>query len=270
MTLAAGFKFENPKAQGLSPILLLSDSRISYLYGKPPEDDGKKIHALAKNIFAVFAGNVLRAQCALKQFRKCLESASSGSFEDLAKILKSSFESEVTIWDIQRPHCLLGAISTEGDSKLFYAKPESKSRSYIVSERPHAAIGLEDLQLELRNKIDEYKPSGLYRLSHFMCLPDDMFPIGYDPKDRAINDARQISSNIARVFLEVVDNPSKGGVNPPIQSVLLLPSGPEQIELYEIASSTQITRKTARPSEVREVHGPSSRSIVELDIGYFT
>ena len=186
------------------------------------------------------------------------------------KILKSSFESEVTTWDIQRPHCLLGAISTEGDSKLFYAKPESKSRSYEVSERPHAAIGFKDLQLKLYKKIEEHKPSGLYRLSHFMCLPDDMCPSGYDPKDRAINDARQISINIAHVFLEIVDNPSKGGVNPPIQSVLLLPSGPEQMDLYDIASSTQITRKTARPNEVREVRDPSSRSIVELDIGYFT
>ena len=58
MTLAAGFKFEHPKAAGVSSILLLSDSRYSLSTGEVHRDDGKKIWTLAKNVFAAFAGNV--------------------------------------------------------------------------------------------------------------------------------------------------------------------------------------------------------------------
>lgn len=90
MTLAAGFKFEQPKAQGVSPILLLSDSRYSSetTFGDMTYiDDGKKIYALANNIFAVFAGDVLEAQNALAQVKKSLDSMLSGSFEDLKKFL---------------------------------------------------------------------------------------------------------------------------------------------------------------------------------------
>ncbi|MCH8962549.1 MAG: hypothetical protein IH820_14855, partial [Bacteroidetes bacterium] len=83
MTLAAGFKFEHPKAEGVSPILLLSDSRYSYSSGTPPyRDDGKKVCALAKNIYAVFAGRVLEAQRALADVKECLSFSASGSFED--------------------------------------------------------------------------------------------------------------------------------------------------------------------------------------------
>jgi hypothetical protein len=242
MTLAAGYKFEHPKAQGVSPILLLSDSRYSYRGPAPTHrDNGKKIHALAKNIAAVFAGNVLEAQHALTRVKKSLALSSSGSFEDLRKILKSSFDSEITTWDNQTPHCLLGAISTKGDSKLFYAEPDGKSHSYKVSERLQAVIGIKPLEPKLQEKIDALKPSGLYHPKHFMCRPDDMFPSGYDPRNQAILDAREISGNIARAFLEIVGDPSIVAIKPPLQNILLLPSGPEEIALYEIASSTQIT-----------------------------
>jgi len=251
MTLAAGYKFEHPKAQGVSPILLLSDSRYSYrLDILPPRDYRKKIYALAMNIGAVFAGNVIEAQRALAQVKKCLTLSSLGSFEDLKNILKSSFDSTITTWNDQTPDCLLGAISTKGDSKLFYAKPDGKS--YKVSEERQKVIGYTPLEPKLQEKIDAYHTVGLYRPQHFMCLPDDVFPSGYDPKKRAIHDAREISGNIARAFVELIEESKLDGVHLPIQSILLLPSGPEQVELYEIASSTQITRKTSRANEVHE------------------
>lgn len=265
MTLAAGYKFEHPRAQGVSPILLLSDSRYSYRPGtRPPRDDGKKVYTLARNIGAVFAGNVPDAERALDQVKECLALSSSGSFEDLESTLKSSFDSTIATWDDQTPHCLLGAISTKGDSKLFYARPDG--RSYRVSERTEAVIGSQQLGLKLKEKMDEPKPSGLYRLSHFMLGPDDMFPSGYDPKDRATNDARQISSNISRAFIEIVEDLKQDEVHLPLQSVLLLPSGPEYSEIYDIASSRQISRKTARPKEVHGLREPNGEAIVELDI----
>ena len=269
MTLAAGFKFEHPKAQGVSPILLLSDSRYSYLLGtRRHRDDGKKIIGLARNIFAVFAGNVLEAQRALAKVKDRLALSTSGTFEHLGEILKTSFDSAIATWDIQTPHCLLAGISAKGNSKLFYACPDAESHSYKVSERLQAVIGIEPLQPSLQKMIDMCKPSGLYHPEHFMCRPDDMFPSGYDPKNQAILDAKEISSHISRVFLQIVEDPTVPGVNPPLQSVLLLPSGPVSNDLYEIASSAQITRKTARANEVHEEPDPSYESIAELNIRY--
>ena len=187
MTLAAGFKFEHPKAEGVSPILLLSDSRYSYSSGTPPyRDDGKKVRALATNIYAVFAGNVLEAQRALAEVKECLSFSASGSFEDIRKILKSSFDSKITIWDSQTPHCLLGVISTEGNSKLLYARPDTTRYRYEVLERSQAVIGLRQLEPKLQEKIDAFKPKGLYRPKHFMSLPDD---IVHDRKQQVIHDA---------------------------------------------------------------------------------
>lgn len=269
MTLAGGYRFEHPKAQGVSPILLLSDSRYSYRSGtRRHRDDGKKIIALARNIFAVFAGNVLEAQHAFAKVENSLSLSTSGTFEYLAEILKTSFDSAIATWDNQPPHCLLGAISTKGNSKLFYAYPDSESHTYKVSERLQAVIGPTPLVTGLQRMIDTCKPSGLYHPKHFMCRPDDMFPAGYDPKNQAILDAMEISGHISRVFLEIVEDPTVHGVNPPLQSVLLLPSGPRFIELYDIASSTQITRKTARANEVHEEPDPSYKSIAELNIRY--
>ena len=267
MTLAAGFKFEHPKAEGVSPILLLSDSRYSR-GTQPYRDDGKKVRALAKNIYAVFAGNVLEAQRALAKVKECLSFSASGSFEDIRIILKSSFDSKITTWDDQTPHCLLGVISTEGNSKLLYARPDGTR--YEVLERSQAVIGRLQLEPKLQKKIDAFKPKGLYHPKHFMYLPDDIFPSNHDRKQRAIHDAREISRNILRVFLEIVDDPIEDGVNPPLQSVLLLPSGSEQIELFVIDPSSiknpKIERKTARASEVSEESDPSYKAIVELII----
>lgn len=268
MTLAAGFKFEHPKAEGVSPILLLSDSRYSR-GTQPYRDDGKKVCALAKNIYAVFAGNVLEAQRALAKVKERLSFSASGSFEDLRKILKSSFDSKITTWDPrQTPHCLLGVISTEGNSKLLYARPDVTRYRYEVLERSQAVIGLQQLEPKLKKKIDTFKPKGLYHpKQHFMFLPENIFPSN---QQQAIHDAREISGNILRVFLEIVEDPKEDGVNPPIQNVLLLPSGSKQIELFSVDPSSiknpTIARKTARASEVSEESDPSYKAIVELII----
>lgn len=250
MTLAAGFKFEHPKAQGISPILLLSDSRYSYPNDKqPPDDLGMKVSALAFNIHTVFAGNVLDAKNAIDQVKECLTLQSSGNFEDIREILKYSFDSTITIWDEQTPHCLLGAISPKGDSRLFYAKPDIKNRSYHVSERLQAFIGDRKLGPKLQERIDAPKPRGLYHPKHFMCLSDDR--LGYDPKKQAVDDAKEISKYIGMAFLETVDDPSVKTAKSPLQGVLLLPSKPLRLNLWDIAlSSTQFTRKTRGPNEV--------------------
>ncbi|MCP3676056.1 MAG: hypothetical protein GY721_00220 [Deltaproteobacteria bacterium] len=269
MTLAAGFKFEHPKAQGVSPILLLSDSRYSR-GTQPYRDDGKKICILAKNIYAAFAGDVLTAQRALARVKEYLALSSSGTFEDLVKILKSSFDSEIIPGDPQTPHCILGAISTNGNSKLLYARPDKTCYEYEVSERSQAVIGLQNLEPKLWKKINEPKPKGLWRPEHFMFLPDVVFPSGYDRKQRAIQDAREISRNILWEFLEIVDDPRVDGANPPLQNVLLLPSRSEVIDCYELnvssIKSPKITRKTARAREVYEEPDSGSRAIVELNV----
>ncbi len=279
MTLAAGYKFEHPKAQGVSPILLLSDSRYSWdtKFGdREYYDKGKKLYALAKNIFAVIAGTVLEAERALNKFKKCLALSSSGSFEDLGIFLKSSFDSTITTWDDQTPHCLLGAISTKGDSKLFYAQPDVNKKSYKISEisqdvkKSYAVIGCEYLGPKLQKKIDTFPRRGLFRLEHFMCLPDEKFTNGINRKKQAISDAMEISKNISMDFLEIVEVTEEDLVNSPLQSVLLLPSGPMQINLYDIASSQQITEKTIPASKVRGASDPSDKAIVELIIRYST
>jgi len=267
MTLAYGLKFEHPKAQGVSPILLLSDSRYSK-FGQSYRDDGKKVWPLAKNIYAAFAGDVLTAQRALTKVKEQLALSSSGSFEDLRKILKSSFDSEIVDGDPQQPHCILGAISTTGDSKLLYARPAGKR--YEVSEQLEVIIGLGSLEPVLKAKINELKPKGLWRPEHFMSLPDDIFPGDHDREQRAIQDAMEISRNITFVFLEIVDDPSVDEANPPLQYVLLTPSGPMKIDLFDIDTSDikspKIRRKSARDSEVSEEPDSYSKAIVELDI----
>lgn len=279
MTLAAGFKFEHPKAQGVSPILLLSDSRYSSetKFGDMTYfDDGKKIYALAENIFAVFAGDALEAQNALAQVKKSLDSMLSGSFEDLKIFFESSFESKKTKWNVQTPHYLLGAISTKGDSKLFCAKPDVNKKSYKISElsqdvkQSYAVIGCKYLGPKLQEKIDTFPRSGLFRLEDFMCLPDDIFPSGYDRKDRAIREAKEISEHISMDFLKTVEESEEDLVHPPLQSVLLLPSGPMHLNLYDIGSSTQITKKTISAGEVRGASDPSDKAVVELNIRYST
>ena len=74
--------------------------------------------------------------------------------------------------------------------------------------------------------------------------------LGYDRKEEAIREARVISRNIAMDFLETVEDPSVHTAKSPLQSVLLLPSGPKRLNLYEIASPKQIKRKTFGPNEV--------------------
>ena len=71
-------------------------------------------------------------------------------------------------------------------------------------------------------------------------------------------------------FLEIVEEPTEDLVNPPLQSVLLLPSGPIQLNLYEIASSKQITKKTISANEMYETSNLSDKAIVELNIRYST
>lgn len=123
---------------------------------------------------------------------------------------------------------------------------------------------------KLQEKIDTFPRSGLFRLEHFMCLPDDIFPSGYDRKDRAIREAKEISQHISMDFLEIVEDPEEVLVHPPLQSVLLLPSGPMQLNLYDIDSSKQITKKTISASEVRGASDPSDKAVVELNIRYST
>ncbi len=138
-------------------------------------------------------------------------------------------------------------------------------------EQSKAVIGLKPLEPKLLMKIDAHKPSGLYRPKHFMSLPyDDFFPSGYDRKHQAVLDARQISHNILWAFLEIVDDPGVDEASPPLQNVLLLPSGSERIELFTVDPSSikspKIAIKTARASEVSEESDPSYKAIVELII----
>jgi hypothetical protein len=177
MTLAVGFKFEHPKAAGVSPVLLLSDSRYSYSRstGEVYRDDGMKIWTLAKNVFAAFAGDVLVAQRALERVKRRLAQSSSGSFDDLKSILKSSFDSTLTDGDPQQPHCLLAVMASDGSSKLFYARPGAAR--YEVIERTKVVIGLESLEPILREKINQpARHGGLGHPNHFMmALPGRVF-----------------------------------------------------------------------------------------------
>ena len=266
MTLAAGYKFEHVRAHGHSPILLISDSRYSK-GERPYRDDGKKLWALAKNIYAVFAGDVLSAQCALTEVKQQLELSSSGGFEDLKNILKSSFDSVFNNRNGQNPHCILGAIAANGNSVLLYAKPVEGE--YEVSEVIHKVIGVVDeLGPKLREKINEpANRSGFSHPKHFMCLPDDIYKDDHDREQQVIKDARDISFHIACGFLEIVDDPDVDGVNPPLQAILLTPSGCQQFDLYDIDTwKKKIDRKSARANEVIEEPDSDTRAIVELDV----
>jgi len=266
MTLAAGFKFEHPKAAGVSPVLLLSDSRYSYSLstGEVYRDDGMKIWTLAKNVFAALAGDVLVAQRALERVKRRLAQSSSGSFDDLKSILKSSFDSTLTDGDPQQPHCILAVMASDGSSKLFYARPGATR--YEVMERKKVVIGLESLKPILEEKINQPgRHGGFWHPNHFMMThPGRVFRNDDDRRQQALKDAREISSHIAMQFLEVVDDPNVTGANPPLQTLLLTPRSAKQIDLYEIASPTQIARKTARANEVSAEADPCSGRVAEL------
>ena len=266
MTLAVGFKFEHPKAAGVSPILLLSDSRYSLSTGEVHRDDGKKIWTLAKNVFAAFAGNVLVAQRALERVKTRLAQSSSGSLDDLKSILKSSFDSTMIDGDPQQPHCILAVMASDGSSKLLYARPGDAR--YEVVERTKVVIGLKNLEPILQEKINQPgRHGGFWHPNHFMMThPGRVFRNDDDRRQQALKDAMEISTHIAMQFLEVVDDPNVTGANPPLQTLLLTPGSAKQIDLYDIASFTQIARKTAHANEVSAEADPCSGPVVELTV----
>ena len=266
MTLAAGFKFEHPKAAGVSPVLLLSDSRYSLSTGQVHRDDGKKIWTLAKNVFAAFAGNVHVAQRALERVKRTLAQFSSGSLDDLKSILKSSFDSTMVDGAPQQPHCILAVMASDGSSKLLYARPGDAR--YEVVERTKVVIGLENLEPILQEKINQPgRHGGLSHPNHFMmALPGRVFRNDDDRRQQALKDAWEISSHIAMQFLEVVDDPNVTGASPPLQTLLLTPGSAKQIDLYEIASPTQIERKSARENEVSAEADLCSGRVAELTV----
>jgi hypothetical protein len=268
MTLAVGFKFEHPKAAGVSPVLLLSDSRYSYSLwtGEVYRDDGKKIWALAKNVFAAFAGTVHVAQRALERVTTRLTQSSSGSFDDLKSILKSSFDSTMIDGDRQPPHCILAVMASDGSSKLFYARPSTAR--YEVMERTQVVIGLKSLEPILQEKINQPGGhGGFWHPNHFMmALPGRVLRNDDDRRQQALKNAREISSHIAMQFLEVVDDPNVTGAKPPLQTLLLTPGSAKQLNLYEIAGPTQIARKTAHANEVSAEPDRCSGRVAELTV----
>lgn len=266
MTLAAGFKFEHPKAAGASSVLLVSDSRYSLSSGKVYRDDGKKIWTVAKNVFAAFAGNVYKAQCALEAVTKRLTQVSLGSIDDLKRILKSSFESTIKDADPQQPHCILAAMASSGSSILLYARPSAGR--YEVIEKMNVVIGLTSLEPILQDKIGQSPAgrAGAWHPKHFMAHPDGVFGNEVDRRQQAIQDATDISCHIASQFLEVVDDPNVTGANPPLQTLLLTPTGVRQIDLYDVASATEIARKTARANEVTAEDDSCNGAIIELTV----
>jgi hypothetical protein len=264
MTLAAGYKFEHPKAGGVSPILLLSDSRYSR-GGRPDRDDGKKVWQLATNVFAVIAGNVLTAQRALAIVKEMLDTSARGSFEDVNVILRSSFESQMRAGDTQQPHCILAAMSPDGSSRLFYARPIAGR--YEVTERTSAVIGLANLEPVLRKKIQEPAAhSGAWHPRHFMMHPDDVLRNDADRRQQALRDAWNISFHILSQFLLVVEDPAVVGANPPLQNVFLTPGRAQHISLFLIGRSDQFARRTAQEKELSGVDDSLNGPIVELTV----
>lgn len=266
MTLAAGLKFEHRNAAGVSPVLLLSDSRYSLSTGEVYRDDGKKIWALRKNAFAAIAGNVHVAQRALERVTERLAQSSSGSFDDLKSILKSSFDSTMIDGDPQQPHCILAAMASDGSSKLFYARPGAAR--YEVIETTKVVIGLKSLEPILQEKIDQpARRAGLWHPNHFMITnPFRVLRNDDDCRQQALKDAREISYHIVSQFLEVVDDPNVTEANPPLQTVFLTPGRAQQINLYEIKGLNQIARKTAHANEVSAEADPCSGPVVELTV----
>lgn len=269
MTLAVGFKFEHPEAAGLSPVLLLSDSRYSYSRptGEVYRDDGKKIWDLAKNVFAAFAGRVHVAQRALERVKTRLaQSPSGGSFDDLKSILKSSFDSTITDDDHQQPHCILAVMASDGSSKLFYARPGVVG--YEVIETTNAVIGLKSLEPILQEKINQpARRAGFWHPNHFMMTnPFHAFRNDDDRRQRALKDALETSYHIVLQFLEVVDDPTVAGASPPLQTLFLTPGSAKQINVHQVKSLTQIERKTAHAKEVSAEADPCNGRVAELTV----
>jgi hypothetical protein len=265
MTLAAGFKFEHPKAAGLSTVLLLSDSRYSYssASGKSYRDDGKKIWALGKNVFAAIAGKVIVAQRALETVRRRLAQSRPGSFDDFKSILQSTFDATISGVDPQQPHYIIAAMSSGGSAKLIYARPEPPH--YALIEREDVAIGWRHLEPILRKKIDRFAPRpGNWHPKYFMTHPDGSFRNDEDRRKQALKDAMDISLHIASQFLEVVEDPTVTGAKPPLQALLLTPGHAKDIDFYEYSGGTQLVRRTARPTEVSAE--PEGDRIVELTL----
>jgi hypothetical protein len=156
-------------------------------------------------------------------------------------------------------------MASDGSSKLFYTRPGAAH--YEVTERTDIVIGLTNLEPILQEKINQpARRSGAWHPKHFMAHPDCIFRNNDDRRQQAIKDARDISFHIASNFLEVVDDPDVAGANPPLQTLLLTPGRAEQIDLYDIASLTQIARKTAHASEVSAEGDPCSGPVVELKV----
>jgi hypothetical protein len=265
MTLAAGFKFEHPKTAGVSPVLLLSDSRYSRS-GKVYRDDGKKIWAMGKNVFAAFAGTVHVAQRALETARIRWAQCSSDSFADLKSILIASFDGTMRDGDGQPPHCIVAGMAADGSSKLFYAQPAGAR--YEIMEKTDAIIALKHLEPILQEKIAQAPAGhgGLWHPKHFMSHPDGFLRNDEDRRKQTIKDARDISFHIATQFLEVVNDPNVTGANPPLQTLLLTPGRADQINLYDVVSPSRIARKTAHANEVSAEPDLGGGRIVELTV----
>jgi len=113
MTLAAGFKFEHPRAGRVSPVFLVSDSRYSTKDGGVARDDGQKIWDLAKNVFAAVARDLQVAQRALATVKKKLAQSPSGSFDALKSILTYSFD-KTMLNSALNSHCIVAVMASDG------------------------------------------------------------------------------------------------------------------------------------------------------------
>jgi len=248
MTLSIGIKLEHPRAHGISPIILISDSRYT-MDNNNYSDDGKKIWQLEKNIAVAFSGDVGLGESAISTLKEQLQLTESGTLDYLKKILKSSFDSVINPGYEQNPHCILGIVPKNWHSILLYARP--LNTEYEIVEKSKVCIGQESLEKELIIKINE-PPNGpgLMSLDSFMVWPDEVYINDEQRIQQAIHDAHQISSYIAFRFYELVSDDNKKYVNPPIQNVVITPAGCKELIMFDIENKNNIKKVSAGLDEV--------------------
>ena len=107
-------------------VLLAADSRYCDLAGQPVRDDGIKLALLAKNVAAVFAGEVCSARRALRELKHLMD---AGPLEPFEKWAASQFES--TIPPYSEVQCLIGGVTTGSVPVPFIVKLLCKNGSCV-------------------------------------------------------------------------------------------------------------------------------------------
>lgn len=240
MTLAVAVKLERLVRNDRRFVLLMTDSRFTYLDGSPHKDDGAKTWKLADKVGAVFAGDVEIAEKTLSRVQRLLGSARPITFEGIFESFRVAFE---RLYRKRRPtYFLVGAVSPGGDARLFTVDhkigpvPSEETKKLVT-------IGHPDAETAFWTELGRIPEGPLHQL-------------GQDPLAEFHLHALPYVSTFARGL-------TSGGetVGFPMQVLLINEFGEESLHLNSLeGDAPQFKRLSAAPGEVHSLYRQPERT----------